>query len=87
MAIRKVCGVETEYGIILRGAESNPITVSSLLINADVSPLAAEPAAAKAMGLPLDRCVCRYSTSPKSPPPLSAVAGGRGRRTGSDGRI
>ncbi|MGI8985051.1 MAG: depupylase/deamidase Dop [Acidimicrobiales bacterium] len=44
MAIRKVCGVETEYGIILRGAESNPITVSSLLINAYVSRLARQAA-------------------------------------------
>ncbi len=44
MAIRKVCGIETEYGIILRGAESNPITVSSLLINAYVSRLAREAA-------------------------------------------
>src|SRR3954467_9281905 len=40
MAIRKVCGIETEYGIMLRGADSNPITVSSLLINAYVSRLA-----------------------------------------------
>src|SRR5438309_7771697 len=41
MAIRKVCGIETEYGIVLRGAgESNPITASSLLINAYVSQLA-----------------------------------------------
>ena len=47
MAIRKVCGVETEYGIILRGAESNPITVSSLLINAYVSRLAREAAEAR----------------------------------------
>jgi proteasome accessory factor PafA2 len=39
MALRKVCGIETEYGIILRGADSNPITVSSLLINAYVSRL------------------------------------------------
>ncbi len=39
MAIRKVLGIETEYGIILRGADSNPITVSSLLINAYVSAL------------------------------------------------
>ncbi|MDQ4132355.1 MAG: proteasome accessory factor PafA2 [Actinomycetota bacterium] len=38
MAIRKVCGIETEYGIILRGSgEPNPITSSSLLINAYVS--------------------------------------------------
>ncbi|MCU1460620.1 MAG: proteasome accessory factor PafA2 [Acidimicrobiales bacterium] len=41
MAIRKVCGIETEYGIVLRGGgESNPITASSLLINAYVSQLA-----------------------------------------------
>jgi len=39
MAVRKVCGIETEYGILLRGAESNPITASSLLINAYVSHL------------------------------------------------
>jgi len=45
MAIRKVCGVETEYGIILRGADSNPITVSSLLINAYVSALARQASA------------------------------------------
>ncbi|HUF32353.1 MAG TPA: depupylase/deamidase Dop [Acidimicrobiales bacterium] len=40
MAIRKVCGIETEYGIVLRGGgESNPIAASSLLINAYVSSL------------------------------------------------
>ena len=40
MAIRKVCGIETEYGIVLRGAgESNPIAASSMLINAYVSSL------------------------------------------------
>ncbi|MGH9188422.1 MAG: depupylase/deamidase Dop [Acidimicrobiales bacterium] len=37
MAIRKVCGIETEYGIILRGGDSNPVTASSLLINAYVA--------------------------------------------------
>jgi proteasome accessory factor A len=41
VAIRKVIGVETEYGIVLRGAgESNPIAASSVLINAYVSSLA-----------------------------------------------
>src|SRR3954466_16279218 len=41
MAIRKVCGIETEYGIVLRGAgESNPIAASSVLINAYVNELA-----------------------------------------------
>ena len=38
MAIPKVCGIETEYGILVRGAVSesaaNPVTASSLLINA-----------------------------------------------------
>ena len=38
MAIAKVCGVETEYGILVRGpvgdAGSNPVSASSLLINA-----------------------------------------------------
>ena len=40
MAIAKVCGIETEYGIVLRGTgESNPIAASSLLINAYVAEL------------------------------------------------
>ena len=34
MAIAKVCGIETEYGIQVRGGESNPVTASSALINA-----------------------------------------------------
>jgi len=37
MAIPKVCGIETEYGIVVRGADSNPVAASSLLINAYVS--------------------------------------------------
>ena len=41
MAIAKVCGVETEYGILVRGsvsdATANPVTASSLLINAYLS--------------------------------------------------
>jgi Pup amidohydrolase len=38
VAIPKVCGIETEYGIQLSGvAEPNPITASSLLINAYVN--------------------------------------------------
>ena len=52
MAIRKICGVETEFGIVLRGAgDSNPIAASSMLINAYVNELARErggsPAAPK----------------------------------------
>ena len=37
MAITKVCGIETEYGIVVRGGESNPVSASSLLINAYVN--------------------------------------------------
>ncbi len=41
MAIRKICGIETEYGILLRGAaDSNPIAASSVLINAYVNDVA-----------------------------------------------
>jgi proteasome accessory factor A len=47
MAVAKICGIETEYGIVLRGAgESNPVTASSLLINAYVSDLAVTAASA-----------------------------------------
>ena len=37
MAIAKVCGIETEYGIVVRGGDSNPVSASSLLINSYVS--------------------------------------------------
>ncbi|MBK9178203.1 MAG: proteasome accessory factor PafA2 [Acidimicrobiales bacterium] len=38
MAITKVCGIETEYGIVVRGAgESNPVAASSVLINSYVA--------------------------------------------------
>ena len=41
MAIRKVLGIETEYGILIRGAaDSNPIAASSVLINAYVNDIA-----------------------------------------------
>src|SRR3954452_1318360 len=34
MAVPKVCGIETEYGVVLRNApDSNPVLASSLLIN------------------------------------------------------
>ncbi len=36
MAVPKVCGIETEYGIVLRGGDSNPILASSMLVNAYV---------------------------------------------------
>jgi proteasome accessory factor PafA2 len=45
VAIPKVCGIETEYGIQVRGApDPNPITASSVLINAYVARLAAREA-------------------------------------------
>ncbi|CAB4608466.1 unannotated protein [freshwater metagenome] len=40
MAIRKICGIETEYGIVHRGVDDpNPITASSILINSYLSDL------------------------------------------------
>jgi len=40
MAIAKICGIETEYGIALRGVEDpNPITASSILITAYLNDL------------------------------------------------
>jgi proteasome accessory factor A len=42
MAIVKVSGIETEYGILVRGTESNPVLASSLLINAYVEANSAE---------------------------------------------
>jgi len=34
VAVPKVCGIETEYGVVLRGAgEANPVLASSMLIN------------------------------------------------------
>ncbi|MCU1454737.1 MAG: dop [Acidimicrobiales bacterium] len=51
MAIHKVCGIETEYGIVLRGAgESNPVTASSLLINAYVADLERSASASSKVG-------------------------------------
>lgn len=44
VAIPKICGIETEYGIVLRGvSESNPIAASSMLINAYVHELESQP--------------------------------------------
>ena len=37
MATTKVCGIETEYGIHSPGAEQNPISASSVLVNAYAS--------------------------------------------------
>jgi proteasome accessory factor A len=41
VALRKILGIETEYGIMVRGApDANPIAASSVLINAYVNELA-----------------------------------------------
>ncbi|MBV1893149.1 MAG: proteasome accessory factor PafA2 [Ilumatobacteraceae bacterium] len=37
MALPKVCGIETEYGIVVRGGDNNPVTASSVLINAYIA--------------------------------------------------
>jgi proteasome accessory factor A len=47
VALRKIIGVETEYGILVRGGESNPIAASSVLINAYVQELARGGSGAK----------------------------------------
>jgi Pup amidohydrolase len=40
VAVAKICGVETEYGIHHVGAEGNPVASSSMLVNAYISDLA-----------------------------------------------
>ncbi|NLD76126.1 MAG: proteasome accessory factor PafA2 [Acidimicrobiales bacterium] len=51
MAQHKVLGIETEYGIVQRGpGESNPVTASSLLINAYLSDLERRDAASSTVG-------------------------------------
>ncbi|MEY4129973.1 MAG: hypothetical protein RLZZ31_97 [Actinomycetota bacterium] len=43
MAIEKICGIETEYGIVMKGVdEPNPITASSILINSYLTRLSQE---------------------------------------------
>ncbi len=37
MALTKVCGIETEYGIVVRGGDNNPVSASSMLINAYIA--------------------------------------------------
>jgi len=43
VAIPKVCGIETEYGIFVRGAENDPVAASSLLVNAYADRLGNRP--------------------------------------------
>ena len=47
MAIQKICGIETEYGIVVRGADNNPVSASSLLINAYLAEVARDGADAE----------------------------------------
>ncbi|WP_040494699.1 depupylase/deamidase Dop [Ilumatobacter nonamiensis] len=42
MALAKVCGIETEYGIVVRGGDNNPVSASSLLINAYLAAVAGD---------------------------------------------
>lgn len=37
MALPKVCGIETEYGIVTRGFDTNPVLASSLVVNGYVN--------------------------------------------------
>lgn len=39
MSIPKICGIETEYGIIAKGMDASAVTASSLLINSYVGRL------------------------------------------------
>lgn len=51
MALHKVLGIETEYGIVHRGVpDPNPVTASSLLINAYVAELERQRLAGPAVG-------------------------------------
>ncbi|MCC6225261.1 MAG: proteasome accessory factor PafA2 [Microthrixaceae bacterium] len=51
MAIRKILGIETEYGIITRGAEeSNPIAASSTLVRAYATEVAGQPGRTRGVG-------------------------------------
>ena len=51
MAVHKYCGVETEYGIVMRGvSESNPIAASSMLINAYLADVSEAPGGASRVG-------------------------------------
>ncbi len=65
MALPKVCGIETEYGIVVRGADNNPVTASSLLINAYLADVAA--IAPDRLGLrrraTVERCARAYRSS------------------------
>ena len=78
VAIRKICGIETEYGIVLRGAgESNPIAASSLLINAYVHDLEPRRGAGAQGRLGLRGRVARQRRPRASRPTARMAARGR----------
>jgi proteasome accessory factor A len=73
MALPKVLGIETEYGIVVRGGgESNPVSASSLLINAYVQELERRRLAGPKVGWDFEDehpgNDARGSTGPSSPP-------------------
>jgi proteasome accessory factor A len=73
MAQRTVLGIETEYGIVVRGAgESNPVTASSLLINAYVNQLERQRVAGPKVGWDFEDESpgndARGASGPSSPP-------------------
>jgi proteasome accessory factor A len=73
MALQKVLGIETEYGIVVRGGgESNPVSASSLLINAYVQELERERLAGPKVGWDFEDehpgNDARGASGPSSPP-------------------
>ena len=73
MALHKVLGIETEYGIVVRGVgESNPVSASSLLINAYVGELERERLAGPKVGWDFEDEQpgndARGASGPSSPP-------------------
>jgi proteasome accessory factor A len=73
MALPKVLGIETEYGIVVRGGgESNPVQASSLLINAYVGELERQRKAGPKVGWDFEDehpgNDARGSSGPSSPP-------------------
>jgi len=73
MALHKVIGIETEFGIVHRGvAESNPVTASSMLINAYLSDLQREQQAGPKIGWDFEDESpgndARGASGPSSPP-------------------
>ncbi|MEZ5203979.1 MAG: depupylase/deamidase Dop [Acidimicrobiales bacterium] len=73
MALQKVLGIETEYGIVVRGvAESNPVSASSLLINAYVGDLERQRVAGPKVGWDFEDESpgndARGASGPSSPP-------------------